>query len=231
MREVERLYQLQELDEGIALYERKIQEWAGRLQRVHQRLAEVRQAHQAGEKAAQERAARLRQTESALWEQEGLLKGLEKRLYSDTIRSEREAQAVQAQIEQVRQRKSALEDEALALMEENEQQRRVLDGLIAEEERCFQEYEALARETAAQEKGLQEQVEPLRAARAELIRTIPSAIRPLYEQARRTYGKAVVRVHDNTCEGCHLEVPLLVRKAAAGGELVRCPNCGRILLV
>ncbi len=103
MREVERLYQLQELDEGIALYERKLQEWGTRLQRVHRRLAEIRQVHKDGETTAHERETRLRQAEGALWAQESRLKELEKRLYSDTIRSEREAQAAQTQIEQVRQ--------------------------------------------------------------------------------------------------------------------------------
>ena len=230
MSAVEHLYQLQELDEGIALYEQKMKEWAGRLQQTHRRLAESRQAHQEGEKALQTQQAHLRRAEGALWEQEAQLKGLEKRLYSDTIRSEREAAAIQAEIVRVRQQKDSLEIEALQLMEEMDGLRTQLDQLAREEERCLHEYDALVAETGAQEKALHEQVEPLRAARAGLVAQIPSEILTLYEQVRRTSGKAVVRIVNNGCGGCRVDVPLLRRKALAAGGVVRCENCGRILL-
>jgi predicted nucleic acid-binding Zn-ribbon protein len=230
MREVERLYQLQELDEGIALYERKMQEWAGRLQQTHRHLAEARRAHQEGEKDLQALQPRLRQAEGALWEHESRLKGLEQRLYSDTIRSEREAAAIQAEIEQVRQQKDSLESEALQLMMEMDEGRTRLDKLIWEEERCLHEYDALVEETRTQEKALQEQVEPLRSARASLVAQVPREILAVYEQVQRTGGKPVVRLVDNSCSGCRVDVPLLRRKALAAGKLVRCENCGRILL-
>ena len=232
MREVERLYRLQELDDGIALCERRLQEWAGRLQELQRALAELRQSHQEGEKARHLQEQRLRQTEGALWEQEGHLKELEKRLYSNTIRSEKEAQALQSEIEQVRRQKDRLESEALQLMLDQDEirarLRREAEAVVAR----TGEYERMGREIAQQEAVLRAQAGPLQASRKQLAAEVAPAALAVYEQVRRARGgRAVVRVVDNACEGCRLEVALLTRKAAAGEALVRCESCGRILLL
>jgi predicted nucleic acid-binding Zn-ribbon protein len=232
MREVERLYRLQELDDGIALCERRLQEWTSRLQELQCSVAEVRQSQQEGEKALRVQEQCLRQTEGVLWDQERRLKELEKRLYSDAIRSEKEARALQSEIEQVRQQKDQLESEALQLMLDLDQKRARLDQEAEAEARKARECEGMAQEIAQQEALLCQQVEPLRASREQLAAEISPAALAVYEQVRRMRGgRAVVRVVDNACEGCRLEVALLTRKAALGETLVRCESCGRILFV
>ncbi len=232
MREVERLYRLQELDDGIALCERRLQEWAGRLQELERALAELRRSRHEGEQTLHQQEQRLRQAEGALWEQEGRLKELEKRLYSDAIRSQKEAQALQAEIEQLRAQKDRMESEALQLMLDLDERRARLAEQAAAESRTVGDHEALVQEIARQEALLRQQVEPLQASRARLAAETSPAALALYEQVRRTRGgRAVVRVVDNACEGCRLEVALLTRKAAAGAALVRCESCGRILFL
>ncbi len=230
MREVERLYRLQELDDGLALCERKIQEMAGQRKRLQEGLERIRNARQESTRRLHSQELRLRQTEGALWEQENHLKELESRLYSDTVRSEKEVKAMQNEIDRIRQQKDALEVEALQVMLNLDAQRAQLEELAAEEERLSQEYEALVRESTQQEALLRQEMEPLRASRQQLAAEISPQALVLYERLRRTQGgPAVARVINNACSGCHLEVPLLTRKAALGEALVQCEHCGRIL--
>ncbi len=230
MREVERLYRLQELDDGLALCERKIQEMAGQRKRLQEGLERIRNARQESTRRLHSQELRLRQTEGALWEDENRLKELESRLYSDTVRSEKEVRAMQNEIDRIRQQKDALEVEALQLMLNLDTQRAQLEELAAEEERLSQEYEALVRESTQQEALLRQEMEPLRASRQQLAAEISPQALVLYERLRRTQGgPAVARVVNNACSGCHLEVPLLTRKAALGEALVQCEHCGRIL--
>lgn len=230
MREVERLYRLQELDDGLVLYERKIQEMAGQRKRLQEGLERIRNARQESTQRLHSQELRLRQTEGDLWEQENRLKELESRLYSDAVRSEKEVKAMQSEIDRIRQQKDALEVEALQVMLNLDAQRAQLEELAAEEERLSQEYEALVQESTQQEALLRREMEPLRAGRQQLAAEISPQALVLYERLRRTQGgPAVARVVNNTCSGCHLEVPLLTRKAALGEALVQCEHCGRIL--
>ena len=230
MREVERLYRLQELDDQLALHERKLQEWAGRRQALQQALSQAETARRAGEKALHEQERRLHQSERALKELEARLKEVEDRLYSETTRSAREAAAFQAEIEQLRRQKDGLEDEVLQGMLDLDEQCARLQRLVEEEGARTHEHEALARQADQEEAALQAQMARLREARAGLAAEVAPAALNLYEQVRRAHGgKAVARVRENTCAGCRLEVALLTRKAAMGDGLVRCEYCGGIL--
>lgn len=230
MREVERLYRLQELDDSLALCERKIQEMAGQRKRLQEGLERIRRSRQESAKMLHSQELRLRQTEGGLWEQENRLKELEGRLYSDAVRSEREVKAMQSEIEQIRRQKDALEVEALQIMFNLDAQRAQLEELAAEEENLTREYESWVQESTRQEALLRQEMEPLRASRQQLAAEVSPQALVLYERLRSTRGGlAVARVVNNTCSGCHLEVPLLTRKAAMGDALVQCEHCGRIL--
>ena len=232
MREVERLYRLQKLDEGLLLGERRIQEWAGQRKRLEEGLERIRQAREESARMLRSQELRLHQAEGSLWEQENRLKELEGLLYSDAVRSEKELKALQSEIERLRQQKDALESDALQIMLDLDAHRARLEELSAEEERCRQEYEAFVQEVARQEALLRAELEPLRAEREKLAAEVSPYALVLYEQLRRTRGGlAVAQVVHNTCSGCHLEVPLLTRKAALGEALVRCEHCGRILFL
>ncbi len=232
MREVERLYRLQELDNGLAMGERKLQELAEHLQRLEHAIEQVRDARAAGEEDLGSQEKHLRHAEGSLWEQETRLKEMEGRLYGGAIRSEKEAQALRAQIEQGSERKEELEDEVLQRMIDLDGLRGRLEELSAEEERRLGEYQAAAQEAAAQESALRQQLAPLQASREALAAEVSPGTLALYEQLRREHsGLAVAPVEDNRCAGCRLEVALLTRKAVLGEKVVRCEYCGRILFI
>jgi len=232
MREVERLYRLQELDDEIALCGKRIQECIGRRERLQRSLAEAQQARQEGEKALRRQEFQLHQAEGDLRALEKRLQGFQQRLYGGAIRSEKELSALQSEIEQGRQQKDALEEDILQQMLDLDDLQDHLQEMADAEPRKARECEATLQEIAVEEAALQGRITPLRETRAGLAAELQPASLVLYEQIRRERGgMAVARVVDNTCAGCRLEVAVLTRKAAMGEDLVRCEYCGCILHV
>lgn len=230
MRQVDRLYRLQQLDDELALAEQSDEEIVVRRQELQQTLKAIRQSCRESEKGLHSDEQNLRQAEWSLQETEGRLKELSDRLYSSAIRSVKEATALEEEIAQLRQQKDKHESDILELLEELDQKRARQSQLAEEEARRTRESEASEQEIAEEEASLRKKTARLRQVRAALVQEIPAATLDLYDRIRQTKGGvAVARVEGKTCQGCRLEVALLKRKAAMGEELVRCETCGRIL--
>lgn len=231
MSEIERLYRLQEIDEQLAMNERRLQELFARRRQMEQGLAEARAAREALEKAVVLGEQSLRRSESDLRDVESRLQELERRLYGGAVRSEKELTALQSEIEQLRRQKDTLESRALELLLDLDGRRGQARLAAEAEARQAHELETAGRAAAAEEAALREATASLRTARDEVAAQVSPRARALYEQVRHGTPRPVARVLEGRCEGCRLDVALLTRKAALGGSLVRCENCGRILFV
>ena len=82
---------------------------------------------------------------------------------------------------------------------------------------------------------LEEELNALVQGRVPLVENVPTPLRDLYERARSHVGGGVgaARVVSGRCEGCHIELsPLDVDrlKKTTESNLMRCPECGRLLL-
>jgi predicted nucleic acid-binding Zn-ribbon protein len=60
---------------------------------------------------------------------------------------------------------------------------------------------------------------------------VDDSTRSRYERLFKSKGEnVVVTVEHSACGGCHMKLPTqIVTNCRAQGELVTCPNCGRIL--
>ena len=164
----------------------------------------------------------------------GKIEHVDGQLYSGTLTSPKEAQALQADSESLQRRRSDLEDEVLVLMEEAEP----LDERLAEVDARL---EAIAAERArvttslgAAESVVDAELASTRATRDAEAAHIDPATLSMYDQLRRSSdGIAIARLQGSTCQGCHLslapaEVDAIKRRPA--DELVHCPDCGRLLV-
>ena len=154
----------------------------------------------------------------------------ESRMYGEGA-SAKGLQSMTAEIAHLRERQSALETAVLQAMEVAEQDRR-----DATEQRAVAAAEeakwAAQRNMLAEEQGkLQAEWAPLRASRAQHAALLTPAQFRLYEQIRAQKGNlAVVKVERGQCTGCRMTIPtMLVQKARAGREFVRCSSCDRLL--
>lgn len=160
------------------------------------------------------------------------IKAVEAKLYSGTVTSSRELTDLQADADQLRKQRSGREDALLAVMASVEQaqaaHRDAAARLAAAEHAWAASKDSMVREKAE----LEQEAARFTAERAARAALVPAADLAVYEQVRRTHkGRAVARMRNGICESCRVGLP--VRQAQtvrASGVIVRCPNCGLILL-
>jgi predicted nucleic acid-binding Zn-ribbon protein len=157
-----------------------------------------------------------------------------KKLYSGTISSPRELQAMQADIDMLHRRRSDLEDEELEVMEQREAldaELATLDGAIASLQARVAELTATI---AASEAEIDAEIAREIASRASLAQPIAEPLLRDYERRRaQNRGAGAARLVGTTCQACHLTIPSTeaeqVRRGA-GSVVSYCDNCSAILV-
>jgi predicted nucleic acid-binding Zn-ribbon protein len=159
---------------------------------------------------------------------------VDKKLYSGTVVSPRELQAMQADVDMLRNRRSELEDQELEIMEQREaldQELAALDAALANLESDAQTLRDTIARTEAEIDG---EVADESAQRNALAAPVPPALLADYEKRRaQNRGAGAARLVGTTCQACHLTIPSTEAEAirrAAGASVSYCDNCGAILV-
>lgn len=160
---------------------------------------------------------------------------VEKTMYSGSISSPRELQAMQSDVEQLNRHRRTLDDRELSLMEQQEG----LDAEVAALEKRVGELQSEA-DTAraalvAQESAIDAELTGETEARGVAAGSVPPDLLALYERCReQAKGVGVARLVGNTCQGCRLTIPATevdrIRKAGPDDPVFHCDNCGAILV-
>jgi hypothetical protein len=195
--------------------------------------AELRAAHAGAEReqAAGRRALQAIQDERASLK--ARLATEERRMYDGSTTSPKELQGLQREVEALRRRLAALDDEALTRMLAVD----AADARLAEAtERLATAEQASAGRHAAQlaeRDKLKAALAHLERARVRHAPAVPPDQLALYEQVRRQVGvRAVAEIKDENCGACGIHLPRhLLDDAARRAELTTCGHCGRILLL
>jgi uncharacterized protein len=140
---------------------------------------------------------------------------------------------LQHELETLRRRQTSLEDSLLDVMERREE----LQEQLAAEQRAI---EALQADLASAQQALDEalaeidQARQLHSSRRDtLTATLDPALSALYERQRAGGGPGAGPLLGRRCGACRIEIgrgELSRISAAAEDDLVRCPECGAILL-
>lgn len=145
-------------------------------------------------------------------------------------RNERESNAAQREVEELRKLHRDREDELERLNNAAESARGAIDD--AEGKRA-----SLAGQLEGTQEGITSSIGDLEAeragraeVRAKLVAKLPSVLYRRYESIRSKRPVAIAKTHDGTCLGCHLSVPpMMFQKMRRQEEFEQCPNCRRIL--
>jgi len=145
-------------------------------------------------------------------------------------RNERESNAAQRELEELRKLHRDREDELERLSMTSEQAR----SSIADAEG---KHKSIAGELEGSQPGITSSVGELEAERtvkmaerAATVKKLPSALYRRYESIRTRRPMAIARTYDGTCLGCHLSVPpMMFQKMRRQEEFEQCPHCRRIL--
>jgi len=145
-------------------------------------------------------------------------------------RNERESNAAQRELEELRklqrdreeeiEKISALSDSARGAIEEGEGKRSTLVEAL----------EGSVQGVTATLAGLTEEKKKRTEDRKRVVSKLPVIIFRRYESIRTRRPFAIAKTHDGTCQGCHIAIPpMMFQKMLRQEEFEQCPNCRRIL--
>jgi len=229
MRNLDLLVQLQQIDLEIGKRRCRCakikEEMKARLEGLRSFEAAVREA----EAELEDNQRLRRKLERELEVKEAQEKKYKAQLFS--VKTNKEYQSLQHEIELIRQECGRLEEEIIRLLEAadelNQNVRRKKDELEAERRRVAEEEAEKKRVLQAEEQAEQDLLER----RKEVIAGIEPEWRKEYAKlAGLRDGLAVVAVRDSICQGCFIRVPPQTFEEIKRGERIyTCPSCLRIL--
>jgi uncharacterized protein len=165
---------------------------------------------------------------------EARAKAEEARMYSGTISSPRELQAMQSDVEQLRRHARQLEDQELEVMERREAVEAEVTRLEAARAEVQTEMDRLSAIIAEEEAVIDAELALELEAREALVPGIPQSMLGLYEEVRAANrGVGAARLVGPTCQACHLALPATevdrIRHLPPDA-MARCDHCGAILV-
>jgi predicted nucleic acid-binding Zn-ribbon protein len=148
--------------------------------------------------------------------------------------SAKDLQALQHEIASLAQRQSVLEDAELEVMERLESSQAEVTRLEAEQSSLEAELTDVTARRDAALASIEDEADAVRRARTDAAAGLPADLMALYEKLRESSaGSGAARIRARRCEGCRIElntVDLGRIRSAAEDAVVRCEECGRILV-
>lgn len=229
--EVTQLLELQSIDGQLNELSARIDRLQGQQRSIEARIASEEQtvAGLRGELAQLQHDSRIRNLE--VDELDANIRQYQERLDTGII-SFKEMEDLRAKILSERGRISAMEDEALVLMDRIEETAaKVESGTAACTEKVTQ-HRTQIDEIDAQIDGLRSEIDRLHGDRAALCETIPAYLIKQYDTLRARSGEPIAVVRNGTCSGCKLKLAgSTVERARGSLGIVTCEHCSRILYI
>ena len=182
------------------------------------------------EKGVTELQMKRKTREVDLETKEGAIKKYQTQLYQ--VKTNKEYQSLQKEIEVLKADNSVLEEEILKLMEEVDQKK----GDLLKQKEALAAFEA---DLARDEKRISDEIsaidKDLAAFKEQRESFVPTVERKLFQQYDRILaakeGLAVVPIEgDSSCGGCHINLPpQVINEVQLQERVVVCGNCARIL--
>ena len=234
--ELERLLEVQELDTALDQLRHRRATLPAREQlgAVESQLAELATTLSTVQQQRDDVARRQSDFEAELQASEARVLEIEGRMYGGTVSASKDLQAMAAEVESLKRRRSTLEDHILETMDEREPIDDEVQRLEEAQVTATGEAEDLrAVITEAEAEIGAEEAKELDA-RAALVADVPAGLLEQYERIRsRNGGIGAARLVGTSCGGCHLSLPAVEvdrLKRAKADEVVLCDQCGRILV-
>ena len=172
-----------------------------------------------------------RQSERDLQAAQEQVKKYQAQLYS--VKTNKEYDALQAEIQAQKVLISELEDAILQLITDAEAAGEALETMRAETESLVARFSEERGELETRLSAVDEDVAVKMDERKRMAMRVENRVLSVYNRIRRNLrGMTVVPVKKGACSGCFhiipLQVMLLIRQ---GNRLISCESCGRILIV
>lgn len=230
------LLQVQTLDSAMLqlTHRRRTLPELGELQRLAVESDELGDALVAAETAVSDLETDQAQAEADLEPVRERLARNQQRITAGTVADPKALNSMVEEVEHLKKRIGDLEDAELEVMEELEEATTTRDRRRAEAAELAERKQALTARRDEQLATIDAEIAERRTARDALAPQLPADLLGLYTKIASTHaGVGAAELVQRRCTGCRLEVnaaDLRDIAAAAEDEVVRCEECGRILV-
>ncbi|MCZ2110255.1 MAG: C4-type zinc ribbon domain-containing protein [Dehalococcoidia bacterium] len=230
MSQVNEIVSLQAIDDEAAAFRAALEDVERRL-RGNEELDGARRQLAISDAALKEARIEQRAIEAQVESLTSKIDPEERRLYDGSVKNIKELQNIQHELESLKERRSAFEEQLLEIfsrVEIAERERSTCARTVARLEALWEKDQQDLRHEARRLGDLIVRTDRRR--EEQKVRINPRALH-LYEDVRRRRGgNAIARVQGGVCSGCRIAIPEGLRKRAFSSDaLAQCPNCERIL--
>jgi predicted nucleic acid-binding Zn-ribbon protein len=229
--QIEILASLQMVDREIKEQNGRKQDLLGELQTKEKDIrAKKREMDVLGASLAEKE--KLRADRDRFFQDEGK-KAMEKRMRMNRIKNVKELQALQREIDLMRQANGDLEDELIRIMQEIDVVKAQIQTKEAEMAVMQEDWLKKQKELEQEIHGIDEAVSEAATRRQTIASQVTRDLISRYELIfSRRGGTAVVEVNAGICQGCFMNIPpQLWNEIIRNEKLHLCPSCQRILFV
>lgn len=235
MDEASTLLELQDLDLRIMRLNKRLDEMPEKrdILAMRAKMADVKDLLARTEAAGRALDAKLKRFEDETAAVTGKMEEEQAKLLSGTVKNPKELQAISLELDSLKRRRDALENEELAEMGRREAATEQ-EGKVRAVLEAGGRKEAELVETFKQRGGaLVSELEELKSARDRAAGRLSAATRDRYEALREDkHGIAVGVLEGNMCGACRVTLPEGdLESLADGPEVGVCPKCRRLLVV
>ncbi|MGH8546117.1 MAG: zinc ribbon domain-containing protein, partial [Gammaproteobacteria bacterium] len=158
-------------------------------------------------------------------------KAMDRRMRMNRIKNVKELQALQREIEQIRQSNGELEEDLIRMMEEMDAVKSEIKAKEEDLAKLQEEWNQKQEEMRMQISGIDQAVTEASTRRQSIASQIAGDLISRYELIfSRRGGTAVVEVAGGICQGCYMNIPPQLWNEIIKSERVNlCPSCQRIL--
>lgn len=226
---VQQLLILQERDQRIRSLSKDIKEAPLLQQRAKSRLADDEAAVATALAAVREIEIKIKNLELDVQTRRNSIERIKQQQFE--TRKNEEFQALAHEVTRYENEVRTLEDKELEFMEQLEAAKPAFSAAnakLAETKKLVDEELAALSERS---KNIESQLGALKTDRSQLASTIDADALSLYDRLMKSKGDAaVVPLHGEICQGCHVKVVRDTQiKLKAGDNITQCEQCGRIL--
>lgn len=172
-----------------------------------------------------------RQHERELQAAQEQVKKYQGQLYS--VKTNKEYDALQAEIQAQKNRISELEDAILQLISDAETEQETLETIRGETESLIERFSEERTELESRLSAVDEDVAVKMDERKRMAMRVENPVLKVYDRIRRNLrGMTVVPLKKGACSGCFHVIPLqVIMQIRQGRRLISCESCGRILIL
>ena len=230
------LLQVQEKDSQILAANHEIKELPERkeIEATQRKMLELDQALKAKESEVHENNRIQKRLEDEVATVEERIENQKRKLYGGEVIAIKELQALEMDIDSLKERQIAIEDQIIEVMELNEPIQNEIQNLSTQKEENKENEANLSKVLQEAIKKIELRINQIKVEIVHLTNDLPNELISEYESLRSRPGHVgIARLVNRTCNGCNLELPAVEVdriKKLSEDSIINCEECGCILV-